>query len=150
MDPVKEAVFKHCQEFLLNKVAAYQAGDQSLLVALDSEGKSSAGDKHETGRAMIQLEREKLAQQRQLNEAAFQRLSALKNKKPSALIGPGSLVKTSLATYYLAVPADPFAYDGQPIYCISPQSPIAQILLGKRSGDSFTFRDSDHEILEVL
>ncbi len=150
MDQLKEAVFKHCDHFLREKAAAYGAGDQSLLAALDSEGKSSAGDKHETGRAMIQLEREKLAQQRQLNEAAFQRLSALKNKKPSALIGPGSLVKTSLATYYLAVPADIFVDSDQTVYCISPQSPIGQLLLGKRSGDSFTFRDSDHEILEVL
>ena len=150
MDQLKEAVFKHCDHFLREKAADYSAGDQSLLAALDSEGKSSAGDKHETGRAMIQLEREKLAQQRQLNEAAFQRLSALKNKKPNALIGPGSLVKTSLATYYLAVPADIFVDSHQTVYCISPQSPIGQLLLGKRSGDSFTFRDSDHEILEVL
>ena len=150
MDQLKEAVFKYCDHFLREKAAAYGAGDQSLLAALDSEGKSSAGDKHETGRAMIQLEREKLAQQRQLNEAAFQQLSALKNKKPSSLIGPGSLVKTSLATYYLAVPANAFVYNEQTIYCISPQSPMAQILLGKKAGDSFTFRDSDHEILEVL
>lgn len=150
MDPLKEGVFKHCEKLLRQKAAAYLEQDQALLNALDSEGKSSAGDKHETGRAMIQLEREKLAQQRQLNEIAFQQLSALKNKKPSTLIGPGSLVKTTLATYYLAVPAHPFFYDGQPIYCISPQSPIGQLLRSKKMGESFSFRDSDHEILEIL
>ena len=38
---------------------------QSNQEALDSESKSSAGDKHETGRAMLQLEMEKAGQQLQ-------------------------------------------------------------------------------------
>jgi len=149
MEALKIAVYEHCEAFLSQKAAAYTAQDQSLLASLESEGKSSAGDKHETGRAMIQLEREKLSQQRQLNDSAYLALTALKNKVPTLIIGPGSLVHTSLATYYLAVPSDIFIQEAATVYCISPQSPIGQILLGKKQGDLIAFRDQKFEVLEV-
>jgi hypothetical protein len=68
MSLIKTAVYHHCESYLRQKAKGYLSQDQSLLESLDSEGKSSAGDKHETGRAMIQLEREKLAQQRERND----------------------------------------------------------------------------------
>jgi len=117
---------------------------------LDSEGKSSAGDKHETGRAMIQLEREKLAQQRERNDQDLKTLGSLKNRATIAQIAPGALVHTSLASYFLAVPADAFSHQQKNIYCISPQSPIGQLLLGKKPGESFSFRGNNIEILEVI
>ncbi|KRP01191.1 MAG: 3-oxoacyl-ACP synthase, partial [Polaribacter sp. BACL8 MAG-120619-bin41] len=122
----------------------------SLLESLDSEGKSSAGDKHETGRAMIQLEREKLAQQRKRNDQDIKTLDALKNKTTTVHIAPGALVNTSLASYFLAVPADAFSHNDKKIYCISPQSPIGQLLLGKKAGESFSFRGNSIKVLEVL
>jgi hypothetical protein len=149
MEALKIAVYLHCSAILHQKAAAYAAQDQSLLASLDSEGKSSAGDKHETGRAMIQLEREKLAQQRQLNDSAYLALTALKNKVTTITIGPGSLVQTSLATYYLAVPADVFIQETTAVYCISPQSPLGQILLGKKQGDLIVFRDQKFEVLAL-
>ena len=150
MEALKSAVFTHCDSFLRQKANDYLAQDQSLLEALDSEGKSSAGDKHETGRAMIQLEREKLAQQRERNDQDLKTLGSLKNRHTIAQISPGALVHTSLASYFLAVPADAFSHHQKNIYCISPQSPIGQLLLGKKTGESFTFRENDIEILEVL
>ena len=150
MEVLKSAVFTHCDSFLRQKANDYLAQDQSLLEALDSEGKSSAGDKHETGRAMIQLEREKLAQQRERNDQDLKTLGSLKNRHTIAQISPGALVHTSLASYFLAVPADAFSHHPKNIYCISPQSPIGQLLLGKKTGESFTFRGNEIEILEVL
>ena len=150
MEALKSAVFTHCESFLRQKANDYLAQDQSLLEALDSEGKSSAGDKHETGRAMVQLEREKLAQQRQRNDQDLKTLGTLKNRPTTAQIGPSALVHTSLASYFLAVPADAFSHQQKNIYCISPQSPIGQLLLGKKTGESFSFRGNDIKILEVV
>ena len=150
MEALKSAVFTHCDSFLRQKANDYLAQDQSLLEALDSEGKSSAGDKHETGRAMIQLEREKLAQQRKRNDQDLKTLGSLKNRVAIAQIYPGALVHTSLASYFLAIPADAFSHHQKNIYCISPQSPIGQLLLGKKTGESFTFRGNEIEILKVV
>jgi len=150
MSLIKTAVYHHCESYLRQKAKGYLSQDQSLLESLDSEGKSSAGDKHETGRAMIQLEREKLAQQRERNEQDIKTLDALKNKTTTVHIAPGALVNTSLASYFLAVPADAFSHNDKKIYCISPQSPIGQLLLGKKAGESFSFRGNSIKVLEVL
>lgn len=155
METLKVALYNHCESFLRQKANNYLAQDQSLLKALESEAKSSAGDKHETARAMIQLEREKLAQLRQLNEQQRNTLAVLKSKKPFVVIALGALVNTTLGFYYLGVPANTFFYqDPQstavtPIYCISPQSPIGQLLLGKKEGDQVVFRDKKIKILTV-
>tara|TARA_B110000037_G_C16981897_1_gene449380 strand:+ start:387 stop:866 length:480 start_codon:yes stop_codon:yes gene_type:complete len=150
MSLIKIAVYHHCESYLRQKAKGYLSQDQSLLESLDSEGKSSAGDKHETGRAMIQLEREKLAQQRERNDQDIKTLDALKNKTTTVHIAPGALVNTSLASYFLAVPADAFSHNDKKIYCISPQSPIGQLLLGKKAGESFSFRGNSIKVLEVL
>ncbi|MDC1301208.1 GreA/GreB family elongation factor [Flavobacteriaceae bacterium] len=150
MSLIKTAVYHHCESYLRQKAKGYLSQDQSLLESLDSEGKSSAGDKHETGRAMIQLEREKLVQQRERNDQDIKTLDALKNKTTTVHIAPGALVNTSLASYFLAVPADAFSHNDKKIYCISPQSPIGQLLLGKKAGESFSFRGNSIKVLEVL
>lgn len=150
MSLIKTAVYHHCESYLRQKAKGYLSQDQSLLESLDSEGKSSAGDKHETGRAMIQLEREKLAQQRERNDQDIKTLDALKNKTTTVHIAPGALVNTSLASYFLAVPADAFSHNDKKIYCISPQSPIGQLLLGKKAGEFFSFRGNSIKVLEVL
>ena len=150
MSLIKTAVYHHCESYLRQKAKGYLSQDQSLLESLDSEGKSSAGDKHETGRAMIQLEREKLAQQRKRNDQDIKTLDALKNKTTTVHIAPGALVNTSLASYFLAIPADAFSHNDKKIYCISPQSPIGQLLLGKKAGESFSFRGNSIKVLEVL
>ncbi|MDB4495699.1 GreA/GreB family elongation factor, partial [Flavobacteriaceae bacterium] len=94
--------------------------------------------------------REKLAQQRERNDQDIKTLDALKNKTTTVHIAPGALVNTSLANYFLAVPADAFSHNDKKIYCISPQSPIGQLLLGKKAGESFSFRGNSIKVLEVL
>ena len=60
---IKQQLYKHCQEFVNQKLDTIQKTILSNKEALNSETKSSAGDKHETGRAMLQLEMEKAGQQ---------------------------------------------------------------------------------------
>lgn len=60
---LKKDAYNFCVLFVNERLARIQGQIKELETALTSETKSSAGDKHETGRAMIQLEREKLGQQ---------------------------------------------------------------------------------------
>ena len=60
---LKDLLFAHCQHYIKAKQLLLEKQKEALQLALTSESKSSAGDKHETGRAMIQLEREKLGNQ---------------------------------------------------------------------------------------
>ena len=60
---IKEVLFKECEDFVNKRLQTVEDIISSNQKALQSETKSSAGDKHETGRAMLQLEMEKAGQQ---------------------------------------------------------------------------------------
>ena len=60
---LKEALFQQCVAHVNTRLLTIQTIISSHQKALSSETKSSVGDKHETGRAMLQLEMEKAGQQ---------------------------------------------------------------------------------------
>jgi len=107
--------------------------------ALNSETKSSAGDKHETGRAMLQLEMEKASQQLAVVDEMKVVLSKIAGIKTSEIIKLGSLVITDHANYYLAISAGQIKISNNMFYAVSPISPIGKLLLGKTVGDKFNF-----------
>jgi len=51
---VKEHLSEFCQEYVDGRILRIQNSIESIQQSLSSETKSSAGDKHETGRAMLQ------------------------------------------------------------------------------------------------
>ena len=123
---------------------------KSLQKVLTSETKSSAGDKHETGRAMIQLEREKLGNQIREIELNYQRLNTIKDVKTSTIISLGSLIFTDKANYYVAIAADSCEVNSKVFYCISSQSPIGKLLIGKKINESIMFNNIKSTILEII
>jgi len=62
----------------------------------------------------------------------------------------GAVVKTRLANYFIAISAGRVEVEGQKFYVISPQAPLAQEILQKKAGDTFTFNDKEIKILEVF
>src|SRR5690606_37486162 len=60
---LKQLLFDKCSEYIETRLSTIQSNIGEIQESLTSETKSSAGDKHETGRAMLQLEREKAGQQ---------------------------------------------------------------------------------------
>ncbi|MBL4643926.1 MAG: 3-oxoacyl-ACP synthase, partial [Flavobacteriaceae bacterium] len=60
---LKQELYNQCEDFVHKRLQTIQDIITSNQKALQSETKSSAGDKHETGRAMLQLEMEKAGQQ---------------------------------------------------------------------------------------
>ncbi|MGB0982308.1 MAG: 3-oxoacyl-ACP synthase [Winogradskyella sp.] len=120
-----------------------------LQNALQSETKSSAGDKHETGRAMLQLEREKAGRQLAELEKQKQILQNINATTQHQNIVLGSVVKTTQANYFIAVSAGKIVIDNTSYYAISAATPIAKLLLSKQAGDTIVFRDSVFEVIEV-
>ena len=135
----KEQLLKFCWDYVDTRTERLKKSAAALQESLDSETKSSAGDKHETGRAMVQLEQEKLAQQ-------FQKINV---ETAQGKIRLGSWVKTGTAQYFLAISCGATPWEGQTVYCISVGSPIAQLLMGKEAGQTFDFNGNTHTILEV-
>ena len=147
---LKERLYEFCQKFVAHRIERIHSNIKNLQESLASETKSSAGDKHETGRAMVQLEREKLGQQLAEAEKMAIILSriSIKNKSKTAVLG--SCVKTSKAHYFLGVSAGEFISETESIFCISSGTPIGQLLLGKSIGDVVSFNDQKIRITEIL
>ncbi len=148
--PSKQILYNFCQNFIEARISRIQNNIRDVQESLATETKSSAGDKHETGRAMLQLEREKLGQQLLEAERTKQVLSKVPLEKASKTVGLGSWVKTSNADYFLAISAGQFEDDESKVYCISADTPIGGLLLGKSTRDTFLFNNSETEILNVI
>lgn len=122
---------------------------KDLEESLENEFKSSAGDKYETGREMINLEFDKLTGQLGEFRKLERTLTMARRKAPANTIQLGSLVKTSVANYFIVIPAGEILDGNEKFYAIGANSPVAQALLGKKVKESFDFNGNTNEILLV-
>lgn len=146
---MKDEVYAHCQRFVTGKITMIQEAIQSVQESLGSESKSTAGDKHETGRAMLQLEREKLGKQLFEAERMKRTLQKVVLKNNAKVVTIGSLIETEGPFYFIAISAGRFISGKTEIYCISSLSPLAQLFLGKKAGDSVKFNQREHRIVTI-
>jgi len=135
----QKKLYNYCKSQLDQTLEILEIRKAEILIALESESKSSAGDKHETGRAMIQLDREKIGEQIKKAEKNKIVLNQLKHYKSSGVVCFGSAVQTNNSNYYIAIPASNYLIETNTFHCISPQSPIGVLLLGKKVGDQIKF-----------
>jgi transcription elongation GreA/GreB family factor len=150
MNNLKQELFTQCQAFVDGRFRAIQKTIDEIQESLTSETKSSAGDKHETGRAMLQLEREKAGQQLLEIEKLNQVLCKIDVSKSSQTIGLGSVILTSQANYFIAISAGEIKLEDQLFFAISANTPIGQLILGRQEGDQIQFRDQKFQIIKVI
>jgi transcription elongation GreA/GreB family factor len=145
---VKSALLIQCQNYVDQRLQRIQNTIADIQESLTSETKSTAGDKHETGRAMLQLEREKAG--KQLAEVQkLQEVLAKINISPSEHIHLGSLVITSQGHYFISISVGKLSIEDKSYYAIAANSPIGKLLLGKTTGDRFSFNGNEIVIKQV-
>lgn len=147
---IKQALYNQCLEFVNKRLLTIQNTISEIEQSLLSETKSSAGDKHETGRAMLQLEREKAGNQLAEIIKTKEALNKIDVSKTSKIIGLGSLVYTTQANYFISISAGELKIEKDLFYAISPNTPIGKLLIGKLLGDEVVFRRQSFKIIEVL
>lgn len=147
---IKEGLYLQCLDVVNSRFKTIQHTIHEIQVSLTSETKSSAGDKHETGRAMLQLEREKAGNQLAEIQKTKEILSKIDVSKTLKVVGLGSVVYTTQANYFIAISAGELTIDGITFYAISPSTPIGKLLIGKRVGDSSNFRNHEFFIQKMF
>lgn len=141
----KNQIVEHIKFILQSKIDGLNNELTALHEDLGNNSKSSAGDKHETGRAMIHLEQERLG--KQLQDLQQQRITFQSiDFAPKNSIGVGSLVKTNLNVYFLSLPLGVIELGNDKIISLSIASPFGRILNGKKLGDSVEFNGLKQEI----
>jgi transcription elongation GreA/GreB family factor len=149
IETLKKEVYNYCGQFVTDRLGRIQSQIKGLETALTSETKSSAGDKHETGRAMIQLEREKLGQQLSELEKTQQIFSKVPKDRSTQQVGLGNLVITDSFTYYIAISAGEYKNSTNSVFCISAATPIGKLIYGMAIGDTFNFNGKTSTILTI-
>lgn len=147
---IKNQLFDLCSESLNNRLHAIKLQISEIQESLTSETKSSAGDKHETGRAMLQLEREKAGVQLSEIQKQQDTLSKVNVLKTSETICLGSVVYTSKSNYFIAISAGEFKINNESFYAISPGTPIGKLLLGKTRNDTITFNKQAFSVESIV
>lgn len=119
------------------------------LSAVANDSKSTAGDKHETSRAMAQIEQENAAKKLAQLKTEKQRIQALEVNEDFNRVEVGAVVETNVMTFYLSLGLGRLEIDSKIIYAIAPGSPIGQAMIGKKIGDTFTINGKEQTIKNI-
>jgi hypothetical protein len=130
-----ERITKEIGDKILETEKSYQLAKESR----DSDTKSSAGDKYETGREMMQKEMDKNL--------------ALINQYKQQLIelnkGSSKFIRTSQGDFIVCIGLGKLVIEGKNYFAISWDSPVGQQLKGKNSGDSYVINGKEFKIESI-
>lgn len=110
-----------------------------IETARNEETKSSAGDKYETSREMMQQAADQVQGQLNRTQEMETQLKRLRQPVQNEHIQEGHLVITDRGIYFLSVPFGKIKGPDEPVYALSVVSPLGRLLLGKSKGDTVTF-----------
>ena len=147
---LKERLYKQCQDALSQRLEVIKSTISDIQNSLQSETKSTAGDKHETGRAMLQLEREKAGNQLAELQKQIEILHKINPEASHSKVALGSIVKTTVFNYFISVSAGEMTVKNETFYAISLSTPIGQLLVSKAVGDTIQFGAQKFIITEIL
>jgi|SRR6185436_3375183 len=145
----KEKVYACCMKQLNDKIQNLQAALNDLKSGAENDLKNSAGDKHETARAMMQLEDEKIS--RQLDETLKQKNDLEKIDITAVLpaIASGSLIKANNMYFFLGIALGKINVDDKQVIAFSLHSPLGQKMAGLKAGDAPAVNGIRYVIEEV-
>ncbi len=146
---IKAALLEHCKETVQKRFQKIKQTINDIDESLLEESKSSSGDKHETGRAMLQIDRENAGKQLREIEPLQEVLRKIEIKVVSDYARLGSLIFTDKAIYFIGISAGEVTIDKSSYYCVALQSPIGALLSGKKKGEQFLFNEKSHKITSV-
>ena len=138
MAELKQQLYTLCGEYITNRETVIKKLIAEAREAANNETKSSAGDKYETGREVMQQEIDlNLTRLNELNKLK-QTLDRIAPNQKNTAAQPGAVVCTDNGNYYIAISAEQLKVNGATYYAISAASPIGTKLAGLKAGDSFT------------
>ena len=146
----KQKIYDQYRQMLETKISGLQQQHADLKESTANETKSTAGDKYETARAMLQIEQDNT--RRQLQEVMEQQaaFSAIDISLISNEVIRGSLVKTNKGYLFISVALGKIIVDGIVVIALSPQSPLGQQLMGMKPTNTTTINNTIYSIEEIL
>lgn len=115
-----------------------------------NESKSSAGDKYETSREMIQQTLNNLESQLKKYDQLLQACNQINFNKCYSKIENGCLVKTNEHIFLIGIPLGKIEFENIGYYAISLDSPIGNALKNKKEKESINFLNKTIDVLMIV
>ena len=117
--------------------------------SIHAETQSTAGDKHDTSRELMQQERNKVAQNLQNQISMDSLVLKLKTIAVSREVRFGSLVLTDIGWFFIGLPLGKIQFEDKNVLCVSANAPAAKLLESERVGASIKMNGKDIQILSI-
>jgi transcription elongation GreA/GreB family factor len=147
---IKKILYNQCKEIAITKIETLKEAISNAQNAANSETKSTAGDKHDTARAMMQLDVEQKSKQLAEAQKLVQTFAQFNPNSGKNSISLGSLVISKTAKYYISISLGKIEMESEIYYAVSAISPIAMAMMGKSKGDHFEINGNRMEVLEIF
>lgn len=145
----KQKLIQACSDYLKDKINSLNTIINEVTESSNSESKSSAGDKHETSKAMMQLEIEKLGGQLKEVELQLAEFEKINFNKIVQSVEQGSLVETNKGYFLIASSIGKITVDDKTVFVISGKSPLAVAFVGRQQKDSLSFNGVGYVIESI-
>jgi transcription elongation GreA/GreB family factor len=132
------------------QIAMITATLNDLKTSASNETKSTAGDKHETALAMLQIEQDMKRGQLQTLELKKNILDKINATVHHNTVNLGSLIHTNKGYFFMSVANSAIIVDDVKVIAISPASPLGGKLMGLHPGDALQFNTKTYSIIEVM
>ena len=132
----KEKIYGSYIRIIQDKIQLFHNTLNEIKESTSNETKSTAGDKHETALAMLQIEQENTNQQ--LKEALKQKalFGKMDPTVSTSKIINGSLIKTNKGYFFLSIALGKTIVEGIDVIALSPHSPLGQKIMGLKVNDT--------------
>lgn len=121
----------------------------SIIIEIGNETKSSAGDKFETSREMMNQERGRIETRIGHLKNQLRALSEIEKRDLATTIDFGSLVKTSRGTFLFGLAIGKVIFKEEDVMVISLNSPIGKAFLAKKEKEEVNFQNTNYQILNI-
>lgn len=145
----KQTIINELYKIVEEKIEAFSQSIFSLTESKQNDTKSSAGDKYETSREMIQIEINKNTAQLRNAEQLHNDISKIQINKICIKVEFGSIVETNQGIFFISIGLGKLLVNNTIVYAISHNSPLAVILLHKSVGNTIIFQNKEISIISI-
>lgn len=140
---LKLKMHAQCLAIVKDRLDTIAINLSSLMDAKGSETKSSAGDKYETGMAMIQNQEELYKRQQAETSIIYQNMVKIDPTKPCEQVENGALVLVPGGLFYICAGMGKLVLEDCSYFAISLISPIGAALKFKKAGAFYTYNEKN-------
>jgi hypothetical protein len=151
MNEFKAKVYQTAINQLKDKEVLLSTERKNIIESILEEEKNSAGDKYETGRETMTQDLNTIEGQIKQGKVDLEELYRLQTIKdtPSS-VQEGTLLKLGSDWFLIAVSVGQVKVEDANVFLMSKNSPLGELLIGKKKKDQVNFRGKVQQIEELV